>query len=252
MRIAKKIMIACLCAPLTGAGAQALVGAAAEDNSFAATTLMVLQRGARGSGFCTGVVVARNVVLTAAHCVGSAQDTRVHFREGGGRQTTQQDLLGVTAVSVHPLYRANAAKTRERSIDLALVRLAAPLPARFHAVEMERAPNIAVGAQFRIAGFGVAREGRGETGGILRSGVLAARAPLSSILLWAEDPQHNGFGACTGDSGGPIFSNSGTLVAVTSWAEGAGGKACGKLTQAALIGPQMPWIEGVLRSWTTR
>ena len=109
---------------------------------------------------------------------------------------------------------------------------------------------MSVGARYRIAGFGVTREGGGDTAGTVHWGVLAARAPLSSILLWAEDPLKKNFGACEGDSGGPIFAgDSDTLVAITDWSEGQGKANCGKLTQAALIAPQRAWIAGVLKGW---
>lgn len=226
--------------------ARALVGPAAEDAAFAPYTLMVLRSAQGRAGFCTGVVVSREAVLTAAHCVARIEDTRIHFKDAAGKPV----LKSVAAIAVHPLYRANAAKTRERSIDLALVRVAEALPERFLPAPLDSGATISVGARFRIAGFGVAREGRGDTSGVLRSGRLAARAPLSSILLWAEDPQQTGLGACEGDSGGPIFAEaSNTLVAITNWAAGAAGKGCGNLTQAALIAPQRAWLDGVLRGW---
>ncbi len=235
-----------LAASMATCGAHALVGPAVEDSSFAAYTVMVLKSSAAGSSFCSGVVVARNVVLTAGHCVARAADTLVHFRESSGAPTMRR----IDDISVHPQYRANSVRTRERSIDLALVRLSEPLPDRFRAAAIADVSAISVGARFRIAGYGVNREGAGNSGGVLRSGVLVAREPLSSILLWAEDPRKQGLGACEGDSGGPVFSiDFDTLVAIIDWAAGIKGKGCGGLTQGALVAPQRAWIESVLRSW---
>ena len=241
------LVFSCVAAALAlGGEARALVGASEENGPLTPYTLMVLKRAPSGSGFCSGVVIARDVVLTAAHCVYKLDDTRVFFPEPAGVPM----LKPVRAISVHPQYRANAPQTRERSIDLALVRTMAPLPARFQPVELDERGSVSVGTRYRIAGFGVTREGWGDTAGTLRWGQLAARAPLSSILLWAEDPQKKNFGACEGDSGGPIFAaDSDTLVAITSWSEGLGKTNCGKLTQAALIAPQRAWIARVLKSW---
>ncbi len=228
--------------------ARALVGDAREETSLAPYTLMLLTRAPRASGFCTGVVVARDVVLTAAHCVTRLDDTRVYFKDGD-----KPVVRALAAISIHPQYRANAVATRERSIDLALARAAEPLPAFFRAASLDGARSVAPGERFRVAGYGVAREGRGETGGVLRSGVLVAREPVSSILLWAEDPAKAGFGACVGDSGGPIFAeNSSTVVAIVNWATGQKGRGCGGLTQGALVAPQRAWIDGALRSWSPR
>ena len=234
------VVACCLAAP-----AQALVGPASEDGSHAANVVMVLKRSAHGAAFCTGVVVARDAVLTAGHCATRPQDLRILPGAGGDA------LLEVSQVAVHPGYRPNAPKTRERSIDLALLRMAAPLPSALRPTQIDFAPRIDVGLPFRIAGFGLGREGDERSAGKLREGTLVARAPLSSILLWATDPQKRGFGACTGDSGGPIFSDDGQrLVAITVWSTGEGRKACGAVTQGALLAPQRGWIESVLRSWS--
>ena len=225
------------CAP-----AWAIVGEAHSDAVLEAHTVMVLRAGA-AAGFCSGVVVARDVVLTAAHCVSRADDMRVHWREAGAPV-----LRTVREVVVHPGYRANAARLRVRSIDLALVRLSEPLPARFMPAALDER-GLALGDAVRIAGYGVAREGAAASSGVLRVAVLAARAPLSNILLWAQDAAHQGAGACTGDSGGPIFAaDTATVVAVTDWATGVGGH-CGALTQGALVAPQRTWIEDVMRRW---
>ena len=232
---------------ITSRPAPALVGASVPGGALASAVVMVLNRWVGGAGFCSGVVVAQNVVLTAAHCVSSPKDTRIYFRDETGRPV----LIDSAGSAAHPLYRADAPKTRKRSIDLALVRTALRLPARYRPVTLDRGTSIAVGARFRIAGFGVTREGAGASSGELRVGLLEARAPLSPILLWADDPAHTGAGACAGDSGGPIFARTSDIViAVTDWAAGPGSRDCGDLTQATLVAPQRSWIESVLREWS--
>ena len=207
---------------------------------------MVLKREGNAAGFCSGVVVAPDAVLTAAHCAGALADTRVHFRDARG----QPVLVELAAIAVHPLYRKSAIAAREQSIDLALLRTAQPLPAPFLPASLAASARIAVGDAFRLAGFGVAREKDGATSGTLRVAKLAARAPLSQILLWAQDAANQGAGACTGDSGAPIFAaGSDEVVAITDWASGNGGKSCGSLTQGALVGPQRSWIDETLRRW---
>ncbi len=240
----KRTAALALAACLASSAAQALVGASEEGGPMASHALMVLASSGSGGGFCTGVVIAPTVVLTAAHCVGAPQATRIYFKSGA-----TPVFIEVAATAIHPQYRAQAPRTRERSIDLALIRTKTILQSAFKPVTLDdRKPR--VGEAYGLSGFGVTREGRGDTGGILRWGEVKARAPLSAILLWAEEPAGGGFGACEGDSGGPVFAlDTGALVAITSWSEGEGKAHCGKLTQAALIGPQRAWIEGVLRGW---
>ncbi|MGI4765255.1 MAG: trypsin-like serine protease, partial [Janthinobacterium lividum] len=69
-----------------------------------------------------------------------------------------------------------------------------------------------------------------------------ARAPLSDVLLWAEDPAHAGAGACTGDSGGPMLDAAGEVAALTLWSAGDGKRQCGALTQALWLAPYRAWI----------
>lgn len=239
-----------LCFGLAGLApaAQAVVGPTTSEGRLAPHVVMVLKSSARGPAFCTGIVIARDVVLTAAHCVAGATGLRLHL-PGGERS----DLLLVADSIVHPEYRPDAPRTRERSIDLAMVRAATPLPAALSPVEIDWAPQVSVGMPYRVAGFGLGAEGVERSAGVLRVTSLAARAPLSKILLWANDPEARGRGACTGDSGGPIFAgNSDRLVAVTVWSTGAGKRQCGDLTQGALLAPQRSWIEDTLRKWSSR
>ncbi|HLW90115.1 MAG TPA: trypsin-like serine protease [Roseiarcus sp.] len=230
--------------------AQALVGPAEPDNAFASHIVMVLNRGVDRAGFCSAVVITPRVVLTAAHCIASVDNMRIHYRNEAG----DPELGAIEAIAVHPRYHADAAAKRIVSIDLALVRAKTPLPARFSAAELDDSGATSVGERLRIFGYGVAREGDGTSAGVLRGANLATRTPLSSILLWAADPTGGGAGACTGDSGGPIVSGeSGKVLAITAWSAGTGhGDRCGGLTQGPLVAPEGQWIDSVLKRWGDR
>ena len=234
-----------LAACLASGPSQALVGESDLHGPMAPHAVMVLTSSAKGAGFCTGVVIAREAILTAAHCVTALAKTMVFFKQGEAPV-----FLAPATIAIHPDYKAQAPRTRERSIDLALIRTSAPLPTPYRPVMLDDRGATTVGALYGVAGFGLTREGQGASGGALHWGKLQARAPLSTILLWAEDPNARGFGACEGDSGGPVFNlETNVLVAITSWTEGEGKTHCGKLTQAAWIAPQRAWMDGVLRGW---
>ena len=82
--------------------ARAVVGGLdAPDAALARSSVMVLS--SRG-GVCTGIVLARDVVLTAAHCAAPGVEHRVHFRDEAGAPV----LLAVAARAVHPGYDAGA------------------------------------------------------------------------------------------------------------------------------------------------
>ena len=111
-----------LAAALSAAPAAAVVGGAPDDGPLSRTSVMVL--GSNG-GVCSAVVVvALDAVLTAAHCVAGAAEHRVHWREASGEPA----LVPPAATAIHPGYDPKAIAARRRSIDLALLRLASPLP----------------------------------------------------------------------------------------------------------------------------
>jgi hypothetical protein len=84
----------------------------------------------------------------------------------------------------------------------------------------------------------------------LRAGVLVASGPKSPVLLWLTDPDGTGLGGCTGDSGAPVLAIAQpALVAVAIRAKGGNGHLCGAMTEAVLIGPQMPWVRKTLQAW---
>ncbi|MBS7698457.1 MAG: S1 family peptidase [Chelatococcus sp.] len=237
---------------LAGApSAKAVVGATGDGGSLAAASVMVL--GSRGS-VCSAVVVAPDAVLTAAHCVTGADAFRVHFRERG-----EPVLIEPRSIAVHPGYVPNAIRTRQRSIDLALVRLPSPLPVQFSTASLvaaQRSP--APGTSLMLGGWGVAREGDGASSGTFRTAPLAVVEPYgpSSILIWAADRQglgkSAGAGVCRGDSGGPIALKSGAIIAISTWSKGPGKRDCGLLSQGVLVGPQRAFIDRTLGGWGRR
>lgn len=248
MRIANWIVSAAVGGMAGGAcalPAGAVVGGR-EGGPSASATVMVLN--ARG-GVCSGIVLSARAILTAAHCASGGTELRVHWRDAG-----EPVLVAPASVSLHPEFDAGAIRSRKRSIDLALIRLAAPLPARFTPADLVDGPLPRAGSAVTLAGYGVSREGEARSTGTYRSAALTAIEPYGPgrILLWAADPtgagKQPGASACQGDSGGPLFADGG-VSAVTSWSTGPKGKDCGLLTQGVLVAPQRSWIDGTLSRW---
>jgi hypothetical protein len=224
---------------LSGTPARAIVGGSEHEGPLAKAGVMVLSS---NGGVCSAIVVAPDVVLTAAHCATGAAEHRVHFRDEDGDPV----LIAPAAKAVHPAYDAKAVEARRRSIDLALIRVPDPLPARFASAALTAAKPVK-DAPLTVGGYGVAREGDARSTGTFRTAAIRAVEPYgpSAILLWAEG---GGAGACQGDSGGPI-TEGGPVVAITSWSTGPKGRGCGGLTQGILLGPQRSWIDRVLQGW---
>ncbi len=230
--------LALLALVTSAAPASAIVGGReAPDSPEARSAVMVLT--SKG-GACSAVVLARDVVLTAGHCVAGVPENRIHFQDETGRLV----LMEVAARAVHPGYAADAIRARTRSIDLALLRAAEPLPARFDPAALSEALPVA-GTALTLGGYGAERGNDYRSAGRFRLASLAVVEPYgpSRILVWLQAARAGG---CNGDSGGPITGEAGVL-ALAAWVK----SACGGLTQGILLGPQRGWIDRTLGGWGT-
>ena len=215
-------------------------GREAPDDPLARSSVMVLTS---SGGVCTGIVVARDAVLTAGHCVAGAGENRVHWREDGAAPV----LAEVAARVLHPGYDGDAIRGRTRSIDLALIRTRAALPDRFAPATLSAAMPRA-GAGLTLGGYGAARQGDPRSTGRFRTAPLPVVEPYgpSRILVWLQSASGR-VGGCQGDSGGPVSDEAG-ILAVAAWVK----DACGGLTQGILLGPQRDWIDRTLAGWSAQ
>lgn len=243
-RICLATLTLCLWLTLPVTAVRAVIGGTADTSPLARAGTMVL---GSGGSVCSGVMLDDDVVLTAAHCVTSAAEYRVHFRDDDGTPV----LLEIAETLVHPQYDPDAIRTRRRSIDLALIRVSQPLPMRFEPAPLSmQAPRAET--RVRLAGFGLRDEAdsSGSTSGSFHSvelGVIEPYGP-SSILIWLAGDGSAPRGGCHGDSGGPI-SRNGLVFAITTWTTGNGSASCGAMSQGILLGPQRSWIDDVLARW---
>jgi hypothetical protein len=236
----KRLITLCLAMSLDATGAHAIVGGAEDEGPLARQSVMVLSS---NGGVCSAVVLARDVVLTAAHCVTGAAEHRVHFRD----ETGEPVLITPAAKAVHPGYNAKAIETRQRSVDLALLRIPEALPDRFERATLS-STRVKENEPVTVGGYGLAREGDAKSSGTFRTATLTAVEPYgpSKILLWAEGS--GTASACQGDSGGPLASR-GAVAAITSWSSPTKNRSCGGITQGILVGPQREWIDRTLKRW---
>src|SRR5437588_9064225 len=147
--------------------AAAMVGGAGTPPDAVARSVVVIV-GSRGNS-CSGVALAPDLVLTAAHCVLPGADYKI-VEFDSARQPQLRDVASVTA---HPKFELQILLAHRATADVALLKLAAPL-ASVEPASLGPALTVAPGDPFTVAGYGVSVRGDGKTGGTVRAAALVA------------------------------------------------------------------------------
>lgn len=181
---------------------------------------------------CTGSLIARDIVLTAAHCVASktsADKVDVLF----GLTDTKAPKIAAKDWIINPEYVHNPQDYTAVQHDIAIVKLSAAAPADFKLAVLPTAKTIEqllVGSKLTFAGFGITtaiiqdykKDQNGqpvldkngqpqvikfptEGTGTLRKVSDMVVTHITSDLKEISLDQRNLKGACHGDSGGPAL-----------------------------------------------
>ncbi|WP_082359443.1 trypsin-like serine protease [Bosea sp. AAP35] len=228
--------------------ALAVVGGSASQDVRGARASTLRVETSRGE-LCSGAVIAPELVLTAAHCLmgGGAVtvvslDTRFRARRHA-----------VVAVLPHPTFVPGTTPRTQPGADLAMLRLAAPLPADIQPVTL--GGSLWQGENVTMAGFGLSVETNKNTARRLRETRLvnAGNYTTQNTVKVAVDAEARGetpgAGACRGDSGGPVLRGdvrSRDLVGIVSWSSGPLNtrerRICGGFTAITPISDHRGWI----------
>lgn len=238
-----RILPALACALALALPAHAIVGGAREAGAIGNHIVMIV--GARGDRvtLCTGTALARDVVLTAAHCVAPKGTYRVLPGRGAA-------AAAIARIAHHPAYDPRHYASGRVTADVALLKLAAPLPARIAPAMLDNGTMVAAGERLMIAGFGVSAAGRDESGGLPRAASLAVTGRPGNLQIRLVDPatrgERPGLGACIGDSGGPAFRETAgplRVLGVVSWSTGpAESEGCGGMTGVTPLVLYRAWV----------
>jgi secreted trypsin-like serine protease len=204
---------------------------------------IVMILGSRGN-VCTGTALARDLVLTAAHCVAPAATYRVLT------PAIEPPGLPLRAVAVHPRYDAKHYAAGRVTADVALLKVERALPEKVLPAALAPDRKVAPGDRFTVAGYGATAPESATGMGTPRAAALIATGRPGTLQIRLMDPATRnaraGLGACTGDSGGPAFvedAGAFAVIGVVSWSTGpASGDGCGGLTGVTPLALYRAWI----------
>ena len=171
----------------------------------------------------------------AAHCVQPGADYKLVASKVGEAPV----LKDIARIEREPQFDMKRLFGHLATADVALIKLAEPLPARIPPVRIgSETESVAVGDTLVVVGYGDSVRGEGRTGGIVRAAPLTVTGQPGNLQIRLVDPatkgMRAGLGACTGDSGAPAFRDEGggfKVIGVVSWSTGPNLSAgCGGLT----------------------
>lgn len=209
-----------------------------------ASTVVGLYDTERGA-ICTGSIISKNLVLTAAHCiVGPPSNYVVIF--GANLRLPQERLVirPVVDFEISPLRERRRNESLDTG-DIALVKFSGALPRGYQPAKLlPRADMITDGKRVTLAGYGY-------TDGIKKTGtetlrkvdvqIKRARFTRTEILI----DQTQGRGACQGDSGGPAYINvngESYVFGVTSRGINDPKNTCGVYSAYTSVPAHMSWL----------
>ncbi len=220
------------------------------DSSEAYPWMVSIQR---GSHFCGGVLIAKDWVLTAAHCLDDkmAEELTLYIGLESLSFAAGGDIRKADWILLHPDYNDSLYYS-----DLALIKLnqsATKTPIDI----LSRADTLALqqNEQLRILGWGVTDSG--STSRVLqevdvsyqRDAICNSTYPINSIgdywdRSFCAGEVSGGKDSCQGDSGGPILvkaNNEWALSGLVSW--GSGCAEPGLYGVYTEVSAMVDWIE---------
>jgi V8-like Glu-specific endopeptidase len=205
---------------------------------------------------CTGSLVDKNAVLTAAHCVPVAP-------EGGDRMAvivfnrslktaTKADVRQVTKFAIHSKY--GTAKEGESDHDYGMLQFEGDIAAGYQIASYLPGKDynkIEIGHSVVVAGYGLYDDATQTPSDVLRKGEVKVAGGYGDAEIVFDQSTRKG--VCSGDSGGPAFYEVKGKLYVFGVASRVVGPTkesyCSQYSVHGLVGANVDFIVGTLKTW---
>ncbi len=207
--------------------------------------------------FCTGTLIAKRWVITAAHCLESSSipaftPLGVFFGDTVYTSNPGKTIVPIKNRYPHPSFKGgNAPNTLADWYDIGLIELESDVPIE----PMKLIRPTEVGGAFRLAGdmtvvgFGLTQANNPQSSGTKHDGVMQLMM-VEHSEFYLEQKSGVGTTTCSGDSGGPTFVNVGTAaspdwrhIGVTS----RGAEGCDYGTVQTRTDAYLDWIHSTAK-----
>lgn len=200
-------------------GAAAAAGDGLTRATVFITSLTPSGRNRAQVGNCTGVLIDRDLILTAGHCLSELGGPSLVMAQFFDRSNKVVGAIQVLSGALHPDYAGRATaedpKPELLGADLAILKLASPAPADRKPIPLARDSVAASKGRSIVAGAGLRRPTDETSAGQLRIARVKAEVVTDGPTAVALGVA--GGMICRGDSGGPVVSSGvlwGVVIAI--------------------------------------
>lgn len=259
-------LMACSPAPkssVTNQGNNSIISGAIVDanDPIAKVTVLIVYATQDKAGLvqqmgCTGSILSKNVILTAAHCIpvtppGGKRMAQIVFSTDI-KKASKENVRRVVEFAIHPEYKKT--KKEESNADFGMMKFEGEMPAGYE-VATYLSPDdhqlIDMKSRIVVAGYGLQDDKTKLSSDELRRGEVGVGGMWGKSELILD--QRNRNGVCSGDSGGPSFLQVNGEYHVLGVASRVSGDTeetvCSMAGIVGLVAMQREFIDGTLKQW---